>query len=77
MATPVKKAKEKKSKNSVSVSFEDNLKLQHSNQSSIDIKRNAKGMTEFTVKVYAASAVEAAKIATEVYNNLDKSFPTQ
>ena len=70
-------AKKKKSENAVSVSFKDELKLQHSNQSSIDIKRNAKGATEFTVKIYASSAEEATKIAKKVYKDLDKSFPTQ
>jgi len=75
MTAPAKKVKEKKTKkNFISVSFEDNLKLQHSNQSSVDIKRNAKGITEFTIKVYSTSAIEAAKIATKVYNDLDKSF---
>jgi len=70
-------AKKKKSRNTVSVSFEDELKLQHSNQSSVDIKRNAKGATEFSVKIYASSAEEAAKIAKKVYQDLDKSFSTQ
>jgi hypothetical protein len=76
--TEAPKAKKKKSnQNNISVGFKDELKLQHSNQSSVDIKRNAKGATEFTVKVYSSSATEAAKIAKKVYNDLEKSFSTQ
>ena len=43
--------------------------------SSTELRRNAKGVIEITVKVYHDNPTEGAKKATSILNGLRKKFP--
>ena len=58
----------------VKVAFEEPLEIMQSGMSSVELKRDAKGITQFTVKVYASTAKDASTDATKVYKDLDKQF---
>ena len=67
--------KKSASASNIKITFEDPLEVLQSGMSSIDLKRNAKGITEFNVKVYASSAEKAADEAIKLHKKLNKEFP--
>ena len=73
MAEPKKKVAKKF--NPISISFTKPLLIESANLSSVDLKRNAKGTTEFSVKVYGSNAISAAEEAKKVYDELNKEYP--
>jgi len=60
----------------VKVSFDEPLEINQSGMSSVEMKRNAKGGTEFNIKVYAPNADDAKKDVAKIYKDLSKEFPT-
>jgi len=73
--TTMPKKKTAKGKNEIQILFSEPLKLNQTGTSSVDIKRNSKGSTEFSVKVYALSPKDAEREATKIYNSLRKQYP--
>jgi len=59
----------------VSIKFEEPLTIKQTGNSSVEIKRNAKGTTEFIVKSYHTDIKEALKEAKTVFNHLCKTYP--
>ena len=81
MAIKTKKApqanKTSKSRfNPISIKFDKPLLIEHASQSSVDLKRNAKGTVEFSVKVYGGNAVSAAQEASKVFDSLNNEYPS-
>ena len=60
----------------IKVSFAEPLEIHQSGMSSVELKRDAKGITQITVKVYASNAKDAKEDAIKQYADLDKRFPT-
>ena len=58
----------------VKIAFEEPLEIMQSGMSSVELKRDAKGITQFTVKVYASTAKDASVDATKVYKDLNNQF---
>ncbi len=69
------KKDEKVIENEISVVFGNNLEIENKGSTSIDMKRNAKGITEFVIKIYNNDIKEALKEAKSAYNLLDKQYP--
>jgi len=70
-------AKKREVKNhGIKISFAEPLEVLQSGMSSVELKRNAKGITEIITKVYASNAKDAMDDASKIYKNLDKQFPT-
>jgi hypothetical protein len=70
-----KKVAKKKPFNGISIKFDKPLIVEHANQSSVDLKRNSKGITEFSVKVYGSNPVTAAQEASKIYDSLNDEYP--
>jgi len=62
-------------KNNVVISFEKELTMKQTGGSSVEIKRNSKGITEFTIKVYSENPEIARKKASKIYEKLNEEFP--
>jgi hypothetical protein len=58
----------------VKVSFPDIVRVKNDSQSSVELKRNSKGVTEITIKVYNGNADQASEDARTIYNELDKIY---
>ena len=78
MAIKTKKATQAKKQafNPISIKFDKPLLIEHASQSSVDLKRNAKGTVEFSVKVYGGNAVSAAQEASKVFDSLNNEYPS-
>ena len=61
----------------MNIQLEEPIQVQEKNTSSVELKRNSKGITEITVKVYNESPKEAAKEATTLLKSLNAKFPYQ
>ena len=60
----------------IKVSFEQPLEILQSGMSSVELKRNAKGIVEIMAKVYASNSEDAKKDVIKTFNDLSKEFPT-
>lgn len=60
----------------IKISFAEPLEILQSGMSSVELKRNAKGITEIITKVYASNAEDAMEDASKVYRQLGKQFPS-
>lgn len=60
----------------IKISFIDPLEIHQSGMSSVELKRNAKGLTEIIVKVYASNAEDAKEDAIKNYEDLSRQFPS-
>ena len=75
MAEPKKKKSNTSNGMKVALYTPNALTLEHKNQSSVELKRNSKGNTEFIIKVYGTDAPSAATEASKVYDDLHKQYP--
>lgn len=76
MIKPTKfKSALKLSKPDIVLSFNEPIQINQSGSSSIEMKRNAKGTTEFTVKIYGPDPKESQKIAEGIFEDLNVKFP--
>lgn len=66
--------KKKKSVAHTDVRKDDNVTRVVS-QSSVEISRSAKGVTQISVKIYDDDPAEAAKRAKKIYDGLAKGYP--
>jgi hypothetical protein len=62
------------SENKVTVVLDKPIAVAHSNMSSVDIKRNAKGIVEFVVKAYADDIKAASAHAQTVFDQLSEKY---
>lgn len=69
------KKKTTKNENKLIIMLEEPIEVSHSGMSSVEMKRNSKGIVEFVVKVYDSSPDKAKKIASEIFKDLNKKFP--
>lgn len=67
---PVKPKKRKISAKDVNIGLSSPVVLKQTSQSSVEIKRNAKGVVEFTVKVYGDDPVQNRLKAEKVFADL-------
>ena len=75
MSKKEEKKKVLKKKDTINVSFENPLEVK-SGTSSIEIKRNSKGNTEFIIKVYGNNLPNAKNEASKVFDQLNKKYPS-
>jgi hypothetical protein len=64
-----------KKKEGIVISLSEAIELRQTSTSSVELKRNSKGGTEFVVKVYDSDVTVAKDRATKTYLELNKKFP--
>ncbi len=72
-----KKVHPKKKKIPVSgvrVSITEPVELKQTSQSSVELKRNSKGVVEFTIKIYGDDPQISARKALIIFKELEKKF---
>ena len=60
--------------NTVTIVLNKPIKVANSNMSSVDIKRNAKGIVEFVVKAYADDIEAANAKAQTIFDKLSEKY---
>jgi hypothetical protein len=60
--------------NTVTIVMNKPVKVANSNMSSVDIKRNAKGIVEFVVKAYADDIEAANAKAQTIFDKLSEKY---
>lgn len=65
----------KKNTNLVEVSFTEPLEVKQVGSSSVELKRNSKGGTEFTIKIYDSNPGKAKEEAIKIFKELNTKFP--
>jgi len=60
--------------NTVTIVMNKPVKVANSNMSSVDIKRNAKGIVEFVVKAYADDIEAASAKAQTIFDKLSEKY---
>ena len=60
--------------NTVTIVLNKPIKVANSNMSSVDIKRNAKGIVEFVVKAYADDIEAASAKAQTIFDKLSEKY---
>lgn len=65
-----------KKKEALEIGFRtgDSITLEQKGQSSVELKRNSKGVVEFVVKVYDDSPEKAKIEACKTFESLDKKY---
>ena len=65
----------KKPFNNINITFTKPLLVENASMSSVELKRNSKGITEIIVKAYGSNTLNAATEAKKVYDELGKEYP--
>jgi hypothetical protein len=60
--------------NTITIVLNKPIKVANSNMSSVDIKRNAKGIVEFVVKAYADDIEAASAKAQTIFDKLSEKY---
>jgi hypothetical protein len=60
--------------NTITIVLNKPIKVANSNMSSVDIKRNAKGIVEFVVKAYADDIEAANAKAQTIFDKLSEKY---
>jgi hypothetical protein len=66
---------ESQNNQNLGISFNTNLGVELLGTSSVELKRNSKGGTEFVIKVYDKDPGKASSIASTIYKSLNKQYP--
>lgn len=67
--------KKKDSGNNITLSFTEPIEVKQIGSSSVELKRNSKGGTEFVIKIYSDNPDKAKEKAIKIYKELNKKFP--
>ena len=70
-----KTSSQKKDENMIKVSFASHIEMNHIGMSSIELKRNSKNFTEFTIKIYDSNPGKAKEEAIKIFKELNTKFP--